>query len=218
MVFPILSLSNLKGFIMENELPTKGVTESGYFNLPEWFSLITTNRDDYARMYINQSNRFSKMSFNWSAAFFSFFWFAYRKMYMESIIFLTIITVFSCFVNYYQEYHMLFILMNFVIFGFLGNGLYFRFLQKKYVTHHKSDIYIDVNKLYKNIAIIAPIAIFFALFSYIVFNFYFNSKDLISLHDKIIIINLISNVLSFVLYSSLSIYFYLKEKKTIKNI
>lgn len=132
---------------------------------PEWFELIKTSKPDYEEMYRKMQARKSEISFNWGAALFGSLWFAYRRMYLEMIA--CILIDFLSSVVYLAINSNAINLILILIYGIIGNKLYFNFLKRLHVKG------VRYNEKYKDTNIFLPLMLIFVPFLFSII-YYFN--------------------------------------------
>ncbi|CAO5676998.1 MAG: hypothetical protein HEEMFOPI_01047 [Holosporales bacterium] len=200
-------------------------------DLPNWFELIQSEREYYVNAYQRQQKRRLKWSFNWSAVLFGPAWFAYRKMYRESII-LSLLHILIFSIEYLLQFSCL-VYIEMLFFAFFSNCFYAWSLKKKYANGIRLEDYIDVNKQCFIIFCISGVCITMMELVYFrddIIKMIIELKDLFTIQDlndldKIEQHENISQSFSideytiYLLDSLLDIfiglYFYLKEKKNI---
>jgi len=99
--------------------------------------------DSYYTHAFTQIEKGKKLTWNWSAALFGFYWFIYRKMYLAGIMIMLLeAIIYNIFLEYFfwqfsTSFSLKLIILSMlglitvVIFGFWGNAFYYKHLQKK---------------------------------------------------------------------------------------
>jgi hypothetical protein len=128
---------------------------------------VKENADYYLQKFKMFNRRDSFISWNWPAFLFTFFWLAYRRMYLYCAlsIFLNIITGFT--IN----------LILWILFGLFGNYIYYSYSKTK--INQAFDVYKDKNLVYKKISdsVIGGVSVgavinLFVIFAFIIFIFF----------------------------------------------
>ncbi len=77
------------------------------------------------------------VTWNWPAFFFNSCWFLYRKLYLWALIAFVVLCI--------SIFNFIFIILSGILFGFLGNYLYYKHAQKKIYALHAFDPSADIS-------------------------------------------------------------------------
>jgi hypothetical protein len=97
----------------------------------EWDQIVQTNTEYYTKLFRDYENNHTKEPWNWAAAIFGVYWFAYRKMYRRAGIFfaayviMTALQIIIIANSMFLPISVFFELGMFLYFGHTGNHNYY---------------------------------------------------------------------------------------------